>query len=171
MGSMNRILLDTNIFGLIAIDIDRSHIIDLILKCNIAVYSTRLNRKELRAVPKATIVSGKKLRIDLLNLFDALTGEHIYEITGEMVGIADNYYNAYRKFGGSKSKKEILDDFIIVACATSHEMDIVVSSDEKSMTTENAIKAYELVNSIVKKRTPEFLNYLRFKNTIKKRST
>ena len=39
------------------------------------------------------------------------------------------------------------------------DMDIVVSEDEKTMLTENAIHAYRLVNGIFKTRTPQFIGY------------
>ena len=164
---MKRILIDTNIFGLIAGDKDRLKIVNAILKSNFIFYGTKLNRNELRAVPHNVIVDGRNLRVDLLTLFDAIVSKHIYSITEEMKDIANNYYKAYVEFGGSKSKNDVINDFVIVACATVHNLDIVVSNDEKSMSTENALKSYRLVNSIIKKKTPNFIDYLKFKKILR----
>ena len=89
------------------------------------------------------------------------------KIDDSMFEIAENYYKSYSEFGGSKPKESIIDDFRIVACASYHMIDIVVSSDEKSMLTENAVRAYKLVNSIAKKRTPNFIDFISFKNYLR----
>lgn len=164
---MKRVILDTNIYGLIAVDKDRLNIVNHTLKSKIIFYGTKLNRNELRAVPKTLIVDGKNLRVDLLTLFDGIVGEHVYPITKEMEEIADGYYKTYVELGGSKSKESIISDFIIVACASVHNLDIVVSDDEKSMLAENALKSYKLVNSIIKKKTPNFIGYLEFKKILR----
>ncbi|MEW5896276.1 MAG: hypothetical protein AB1668_01160 [Nanoarchaeota archaeon] len=83
--------------------------------------------------------------------------------TQEIKGLAGDYYEAYRQLGGSKGHDVMFDDFSIVACATIYQIDIVVSEDNKTMLTENALKAYDLVNSLQKKRTPSFIGYLEFK--------
>ena len=164
---MKRIMLDTNIYGLIAGDNDRLKIVNAMLKSGFIFYGTKLNRDELRAVPRNLIVDGRNLRVDLLTLFDGVVGTHIYAITKEMEEIADNYYKTYVEFGGSKSKSDIIKDFIIVACAAVHNLDIVVSNDEKSMLTENALKSFKLVNSIIKKNTPNFIDYFNFKKILR----
>ena len=51
----------------------------------------------------------------------------------------------------------------MVACASLFRLDVVVSSDNKSMLSKVAIKAYGLVNGIKKLRNPEFINYQKFK--------
>lgn len=164
---MERVLLDTNIYGLIAVDKDRLKITDSIIKSGLIVYGTGLNRKELRAVPKYVIVAGRNLRVDLLNLFDGVVGNHIYEINQEMEKIANNYYKVYSEFGGSKPESDLINDFIIVACAALHNLDIIVSNDEKSMLSENALRAYKLINSIMKRRTPRFIDYIKFKKILR----
>jgi len=164
---MKRIMFDTNIYGLIAVDKDRLIVVNSMLESGLIFYGTKINREELRAVPKDLIVDGKNLRIDLLTLFDGIVDKHIYTITEEMMEIADNYYKTYSEFGGSKSKKDIINDFVIIACASLHNLDIVVSEDKKSMLTENALKSYRLVNLILKKKTPNFIDYLKFKKMLR----
>ena len=66
----------------------------------------------------------------------------------------------------SNSKNKIIDDFIIVACATLRNLNIIVSEDEKSMLIENVIRSYNLVNDIIKKITPQFIGYEKFKEML-----
>ena len=87
-------------------------------------------------------------------------------VTEEMKQIAKSYYDAYREFGGSKSFESIGEDFTVIACASVHGIDVVVSNDEKSMLTENAVRAYKLVNGIAKKRMPDFIGYEEFKRRL-----
>lgn len=169
MGELQkRILLDTNIYGFIAKDIERIKIVDSIIgNTNTIVYGNKIIRNELRDIPGKLKSEGKNVRIDILNLYDSIVKNHNLELIDELNEIADSYYRAYREFGGSKSKESIITDFNIVACASFYNMDIVVSSDEKSMTTENALRAYKLVNSILKKRTPEFIDYIKLRNYLR----
>lgn len=165
---MKRLLADTNFYGLLARDLERLRIVEAIINSNtIIIYGNKIIRNELRDIPKKIRLDGKSIRIDILNLYDQIVKEHSLKVDDSITVIADNYYKAYREFGGSKSKDSIIDDFRIVACATSHAMDVVVSSDEKSMLTENAIRAYKLVNSIAKKRTPSFVDFINFKNYLR----
>lgn len=179
---MKRLLADTNFYGLLAKDPKRIEVVGSIkTNKNLLIYGFRIIRNELRDVPKKIKIEGKNLRIDLLSLYDEITGEHIIEFTDIAVKRADDYYKAYREFGGSKSKNEIINDFIenayifgnarkfsifdivIVACASLKSFDIIVSNDERSMLAENAIRAYKLVNSVISKRTPRFISYEKFR--------
>lgn len=163
---MKRVLLDTNIYGRMVIDTDIETIKGAI-RSAVIVYGCRLVRKGLRATSKSEYVGNHGLRASLLDLYDELASKTEYEITDEMKRIAESYYNAYREFGGSKSRDNIIDDFLIVACASVHEMDIVVSEDDKPMLTKNAIRAYKLVNKILKMRTPDFIGYEKFRRVLR----
>ncbi len=165
---MKRVIADTNFYGLLAKDSDRSDIVnDIKTKRILTIYGFKIIRNELRDVPRKIKFEGKNLRIDLLNLYDEIAGEHNLKFTEIAAQRADDYYTAYREFGGSKSKNDIIDDFAIVACASLNNLDIVVSNDERSMLTENALRAYNLVNSVIKKRTPKFISYEVFKNILR----
>lgn len=48
---------------------------------------------------------------------------------------------------------------MIVACASFHGLDIVFSSDNRTMKGKRAIKAYNYVNMKELLRTPNFLDY------------
>ena len=164
---MKRLLPDTNFYGILAKDPERLQVVGSIKENRILViYGFKIIRDELRDVPKKIKIGGKNLRIDLLSLYDELIGKHNLELTGNIIKIADDYYKAYREFGGSKTKNEIISDFIIVSCASMDNLDVVVSNDERSMLTENAIRAYNLINSVVSKKTPKFISYEKFKNVL-----
>ena len=164
---MKRIVLDTNIYGFMAKDDERSEIVEKIKTSKLIIYGFKIIRNELREVPKQIKVGGKSFRIDILNLYDSIVENHLLEFTDKIETISENYYKAYREFGGIKQQNEIINDFIIVSAASLNNLDIVVSNDEKSMLTVNAVRAYNLVNSIINKRTPEFINYPVFKRMLR----
>ena len=159
---------DTNIYGLLARDSDRIRLVERLVNDKAAVvYGNKIIRDELRDIPKKIKLNGKSLRVDIINLYDQIVKEYTLKINDNIIETADNYYTAYREFGGSKARDSIIADFRIVACSSFHGMDIVVSSDEKSMLTENAIRAYKLVNSIAKKRTQKFIDLINFKKYLR----
>jgi hypothetical protein len=55
---------------------------------------------------------------------------------------------------------------MIVACATLHDLDIVVSEDNKTMLSEYSLKTYQTVNSIKKYKMPQFIGYDKFRRLI-----
>jgi len=159
-------LLDANIYGEMVIDTHIEELKEDYENCKnmIIVYGIKdIIRKELRATPKDAKVGERKVRSNLLGLYDIFTGRHELLLREEHKRLAEDYYNAYRKLGGSKPKNSIFNDFIVVACASFTGMDVVVSEDERTMLTENAIKAYNFVNNINKKRTPKVIGYTEFK--------
>ena len=160
-------MLDTNIYGAVAKDEERSEIVEKIKMSKLIVYGCRTIRNELRDVPKKTKIGNKSLRIDLLSLYDSIVENHIIEFNDKIHAISENYYRAYREFGGIKPQNEIIIDFIIVSAASLNNLNIVVSNDEKSMLTENAVRAYNLINSVINKRTPKFINYGNFKKMLR----
>lgn len=164
---MKRLLTDTNFYGLLARDSGRLNVVGSIkTNKNLIIYGFKIIRDELMEIPKKMKIEGKNLRVDLLNLYDEITGKHNLKFTEIITQRADNYFKAYREFGGSRAKNEIINDFCIVACASLNNLDIVVSNDARSMLTENAIRAYNLVNSVIKKRTPQFISYEKFKSIL-----
>jgi len=163
-------LLDANIYGEMVIDKELRQIRDNFeaLKKEILVYGINsVIRKELRNTPKKIRIEGKNLRNFLLILYDSFTKDHQLAITEDLNKIADAYYTKYRELGGSKSKSEMTNDFLIVACASKNGMNIIVSQDEKSMRMENAVKAYKIIDDINKFRTPEFIAYEDFKKILR----
>lgn len=166
-------LLDSNVYGEMVVDKKLRKVRENFeaLRKVILVYGINaMIRKELRNTPKKIKFEGKNLRGYLLVLYDNFTESHNLTVPSDVENIANFYYNTYRELGGSKSKSEISNDFIIVACASKNGMDIVVSQDEKSMRAENAIRAYKRVNESNRIRTPCFIDYKQFKTILRSES-
>ena len=166
---MKRVLLDTNIYGLIVVDTERDDIHDSIHKNkdSLLIYGFSIIRKELRDVPKRIKQKGRKLRIDLLNTYDEFVKKN-YSVNKKTSTLAEDYFELYRRLGGSITKNKILNVFLIVDCATLHNLDIVVSEDKHSLIIDNALQAYKIVNKNRKLKLHKFISYENFKNELKK---
>lgn len=164
---MKKLLIDTNIYGEIAIDPDVKKILNAINKKKILIYGIRNTiRNELRDTPKKNRFEEKNLRIIMLGIYDEIVKGHELTINEEMKKLAENYFVTYNNLGGGKGWKEIKIDMQIVACASVKDLDIVVSDDCHSLCSEKAIVAYKIVNDIRKKATPKFFHYKEFKRWI-----
>ena len=163
-----KIVLDTNIYGELAKERDIVTILEIIItQKKIIFYGIRdVIRKEIRNTPPNIRISGKSLRILLLNLYDTIIKSHELNITNDIFFLGDRYYDAYKEFGGSKSKDGIIKDFLIVACASVNSMDILVSNDNYTMLTENAIRSYNLINKTRGIKIPKFINYIEFRERL-----
>lgn len=163
---MKRLLLDTNIYGLIVVDPERRTIHAAIhSNKELCLYGFAVVRKELRSTKR--IVVDMNLRMDLLRLYDNLVTKS-YELNSEMETLAEQYYGLYQDLGGTFPKSEMMNDFLIIACASLKNLDVIVSHDTKTMFHELAIKAYTSVNKINNLKLPEFISYEKFKNGIRK---
>ncbi len=167
---MKRVLLDTNIYGNMLIDSDIDKIKEGVGTSYLVIYGLRVIRNELRATPRKIKVKGSNLRIDLLGLYDELVKGHSLETHSDTEVLARHYYRLYQELGGHHGLNEVLADFLIVAEASVHSLDIVVSEDEATMKHPLALKAYTLVNSIKNLRNPDFLSYAEFKTALLRRS-
>ena len=94
--------------------------------------------------------------------------KHVLKITQLVEIIAEGYYQKYKKLGGGLSHKEMINDFMIVACAALHGLDMVVSDDSRSMLSVSAKKAYKEVGLRYQLRTPQFIRYRYFKKNMKR---
>ncbi|MBI2660459.1 hypothetical protein HYX07_04825 [Candidatus Woesearchaeota archaeon] len=170
---MKRELLDSNIYGKIVEKMEMDFVLNNLPKSNIIVYGSDVIRKELRDTPKEKIMITEnkkaKIRILLLNIYDFMVKNHQLKTTEAVKELADTYYTAYKKFNGLKPKENIINDFLIVSTATLNKLDVVYSEDNKTMLGKEALKSYELVNSIKKLNTPKFKSYEEFKNEISKK--
>ncbi len=163
-------ILDSNVYGEMVVDKELQELrenFEMLRKVVLVYGINSIIRKELRNTPKKIKVESKNLRNYLLMLYDNFTKGHEIKIFSDTESIVNNYHKTYRELGGSKSKDEIYKDFVIVASASKNGMDIIVSQDEKSMRTENAIRAYKIVNDANKIMTPEFIEYKRFKDILR----
>lgn len=157
---MKRMILDTNIYGRMVERREADEIkTRLESKRDIIIYGFDVVRKELRATSKNKIIGKTKLRLAVLGIYDRLTQHRIMSTTTLISKLADDYYETYRQLGGRIHRDDIINDFLIVACASIHELDIVVSADNKSMLSGYAIKSYTIVNKLRNYRLPEFIGY------------
>lgn len=165
---MERIIFDTNVYGLIVNDPHKEIVRDGIeKKKTVIVYGFPLIRKELRDTPRRIRVEGENLRNYLLRIYDEFTMGHELKFIDDAEELADSYFAVYKEFGGFANKQEIIKDFVIVASASLNSLDIVISNDNKTMLSEKAVKSYNLVNQIKKIRMPRFMNYEEFKKELK----
>lgn len=160
--AMRRLLLDTNIYGLMAADPLLTKLKELHTnkKNDIIIYGFPLIRRELRATPKTKLYQGRNLRVTLLSIYDEFVGRHTLNVKENVLAvIAEKYYNVYKELGGSKPKTEMFNDYLVVACASKFGMDIMVSNDDASMLSEISLKTYTVVNQVLKLKNPEFMDY------------
>lgn len=166
---MKRILFDTSAYGELVIEPEIVMILKKLDKSNeLVFYGTKLIRNELRDTPKEKRVKDGKLRLLMLELYDTLISKDNRElkITDLIEIIANEYFMEYNKSGGGFSQDAIINDFRIIACASLHNLDIVVSHDQKSMLAEKSIQAYKKINEKFQLNNPNFKTYEEFKNEI-----
>ncbi len=159
---MNRVLLDTNIYGTILQTGKSEKLAERLAGKDISVVGFDLIRKELRHTSKNTSIGGKNLRIELLKLYDTLTRGRTCETTPTVTDIAKTYFDTLANLGSKNQRDEVFNDLLIVACASVNEVDIVVSDDKKTMFSAEFLTAYKIVNNIRRLRMPAFIGYEKF---------
>ena len=163
-------LLDTNIYGKLAVDPRRVAIRNGLAISKVIIYGSSVVRKELRATPKR-VVDGINLRLDLLRLYEELTRDRELRTTKKEQEVADSYFSTYAKLGGITSLHKLENDFLIVASASLHGLPIIVSEDNATMLNELALRSYAIVNAVLKLRSPSFLGYEAFTQPFKTSSS
>ena len=148
-----RVVFDTNIYGLIAEEATPELFSKIEASENIIIYGLNIVRKELRDTPKTVLKNGRNFRNLLLTYYDKLTDGHDLHTTKFAEALAKEYLNSY---SGGISKRKLANDFLIVACATLNTLDILVSDDNHSMFSKNAIEAYRKVNGQNGLKLPSF---------------
>lgn len=106
-----------------------------------------------------------KVRIMVLGLYDRLVKD-TYPITDVIRMLADDYYKVFSVLARNSSKPKMLNDFLTVACATVHNFDLVVSDDDRTMVSKEAIAAYKTANRIKGYNTPNFIDYADFRRLL-----
>lgn len=165
---MKRVILDTSVYGEL---IKETNVVDKLVSLvpsHYVLYGTRVIRGELRDLSNDARFEGKGKRNLLLSLYDTLIkmDHHDLDVSSLIEIIATEFYKKYRVNGGSRSLKDMINDFRIVACASFYGLDIVVSHDEKSMLVKESIKAYNTVSEEFNLNVPDFIPYRKFKEMI-----
>ena len=146
-------MFDTNIYQSLY-DAHQEKILKLVQSGKLVVYGCKTIRDELRDIPKHVKYDGKGLRNLLLQIYDGLVKNHSYPVGKPIETLAEEYWSDYQ---GGVSKRKIFPDFLIVATATIHKLDIIVSHDDKTMKSKVAIKAYKKTNERNGFETPDFI--------------
>ena len=167
---MKRVILDTNIYGRIIEFGDYDFVLEN--KDNVLAYGSVIVRKELRQTDADVKVEfmeqARNFRILLLSLYDLIVGERNLGVSQYVEKLAEQYFSAYKKFGGNALYQRIIEDFTIVATASLNRLEIVYSDDKGTMVSEEAVKAYGFVNDMHNLQTPVFRSYEYFKQELKK---
>ncbi|MFH1696598.1 MAG: hypothetical protein ABH854_01675 [Candidatus Diapherotrites archaeon] len=148
-----RAMLDTNTYEVL-FSMDPLPIARLVRAGRLIVYGCKAIRDELRGIPPSVKVGGRSYRNMLLSLYDEFTRNHSYPVESLAETLAEEYGQAYK---GGVSKRKMMPDFLIVAIATIHRLDIIVSEDEKTMKSGPAMRAYAQVNKRKSLETPRFI--------------
>lgn len=163
-------LLDTSTYGIIIAeqkDIQLKEKLDE--RKDVIVFGNQVVRKELENTPEEIpnhAEEKQKLRKRLLELYEFLVKDHELEITGLITFLANEYLKACREIP-KVSQDKLLDDFLIVACASFYNLDIVVSEDNRTMLSEQALKAYKKINENERLRIPKFISLKKFEEILK----
>ena len=162
-----RIILDTSVYG--ELTADKETLINIKIKNEsheIIFYGGKIIRQELRETPKHATMEGKGLRILLLEMYDSIVGYHDLKSNKLIETLSEDYFKSYKDEGGSLSNREMRNDLIIIAIATIYQLDIIVSSDKRSMLSDKAIRAYKKVNQEYGMKDPVFKTYAQFKEEV-----
>ena len=163
---MLRVILDTNIYSFIVKDKNTKEITEKIKNNKeLKIYGYKLIKEEIKNTPKSRKYEDRKYRTLLINLYFSLIKEQYSELPN-IKGLAEDYYKEFKRLGGNRSFEDIRIDFEIVACATIHNLDLIISDDEKTLKGDVALEAYKNVNLKNKMKTPNFYNYEDLKKII-----
>lgn len=139
-----RVLLDTNGYDYFLDEKEFEKAFQMVETGKMIFYGFKVTRQELRDIPKNATYKDMNFRQLALRTYDRLTKNRIYSLTPIVERLAGQYVETYE---GPIEKKEIWNDFLIVACASLHQLDILVSDDQRTMLSPQARKAYEKVNA------------------------
>ncbi len=165
-------ILDTNVYGELLIEPNREELVQKIETTKtFFIYGVDVIENELSETPAHVEYRGKTTRELLLTLFKLLADE-IINVTPLAKHLAEDYFKKYKKLAKSSKykitkqeydEKSLKTDFQIIAIASLKSADIVVSSDKRTMLSQLAKEVYAYINKINNLRTPELLEYKRFK--------
>ncbi|MBI2144803.1 hypothetical protein HYU18_00610, partial [Candidatus Woesearchaeota archaeon] len=130
---MKRLIFDTNVYTALLREGEAGKLVVVqAATLGFRFYGFDEVRHELKAAPRMVAHFSENLRADLLRLYEEIIAEE-YRFEQKMMDVAVEYYGSYRTFGGGISHKDIITDFLIVACASLKQIDVVISQDSDSM--------------------------------------
>lgn len=166
---MTKVLLDTNIYtALLNEGEEGESLIVTAASLGFKFLGFEEVRRELKAAPRMATNFSKNLRADLLRLYESITTKE-YRFEQRMMDLAVEYYTCYRSLGGGISHKDIIIDFLLVACASLKQVYVVVSEDTNSLLNAYSKRTYAEVNLRHNLAIPKLWTYDLFKQEIEKK--
>ena len=170
---MKRVIFDTSIYGRIIENGELSFVSDNMAEI-LVNYGSVIVKRELKSYEGKRVVlhEGKvrKFRALLLEAYDALV-KTTYEVDEKTDRLAEEYFVAYEKLGGKKLRNEIINDFLIIATAAIHELEIVYTEEKegtvRTMRSPEALKAYEIINELNRLKSSLFRSYRELRASLK----
>ena len=160
---MRRLLLDTNIYGLIVERGEEEEFKVLVSKASAVVYGCSAVRKELRDTPKGrrkvTDHGTRNYRILLLQIYDDVIMNREIAIDEKTQELANKYLKRFSEITGKSVLDHLKIDFLLVASATLNKLDLIVSDDHKTLLSLDSMRAYNLVNELENLKTPILFPY------------
>lgn len=166
------IILDTNAYGELLLEENSEELIQKIRTDKFRlIYGVDVIERELEKTPLELKYKGQELRKLLVDLFESLS-DKIIKVTPLVKHLAEDYFNRYKKISKTKaykkvkakySEENIKIDFQIIAIASLNSIDIVVSSDTRTMLSQIAKDVYKHINKLNRLRTPKLIEYKKFK--------
>ena len=147
---MTNVIIDSSTYGNIIKDKESWEVVvnGIINDPNFIVLNFKIIRDELRKAPSQA-----------LKIYDQIVSNKLIPDSKQISNLAEEYYKEYKNNKGGQGKKNIINDFKIVACASIKNCNLLVSDDERTLKCSNAIKAYNFINLRHNFRTPTFYAY------------
>ena len=168
-------ILDTNVYGKLLIEEKGEELIEEIkTDKRLYVYGVNIIEKELEDIPSDIKYRKGILKESIINIYESIIKKEL-KLVPLAKHLASEYYKEFDKLRKSGKyyktlsakvkkydKEDLKADFEIIAIASIENIDIVVSTDKRTMLSEIAEKTYNKVNKINELRTPQLLNYSEF---------
>lgn len=172
----NTYILDTNVYGELLIETNSAEIIkDLKEDKTTYVYGIDIIKGELEEAPVGIKFKGSLLRESVLTIYNTLVDEEL-RLFPVAEYLASKYFKKFdelRKSGkyyrliDSKTKgyseDDLRVDFQIIAVASLRGVDIVVSTDKRTILSKLSEDTYNKVNKLNGLKSPELVKYSDFR--------
>ena len=163
MVEKKRVLLDTNVYSAL-LEGWEFGLLQAVQKTDkVAFYGFSVVRDELRRISRHKKQAILNYRALALQLYDDIVKGHSFEVTPLIVVLANEYAKEFR---GNRAARKLRHDFLIVACASFHDLDVLVSDDAKTMFSTAARTTYGSVNKSNQLRTPHFYGLRELKKLV-----
>ncbi len=168
-------ILDTNVYGELLIEKSSKEIINKIsIDKSLYIYGINIIEHELKSTPVGIKYQNQLLKEAILSIYKLLIDENL-KLFPLAKHLAKEYYKEFCKLRGSGKYNKLLSqkikkyteedlkvDFEIIAIASIKSIDIVVSTDKRTMLSEVAKETYDKINRVNNLRTPKLIKYSEF---------